>query len=154
MKHRPVRITIGVLEALIALSTIAGGILMLAGNYQNGILIEAGGRGQFPLEWLANTPFSDYTVPALILAIAVGGSSLLGAGTIFTGRAIGVLVSAAAGLVMAGFTVVEVVMLRQGISWIEGLYFALGLLVSGLAAFLWMAEFRGCHFQARPTSQA
>ena len=154
MKHALVRLAIGIPEAFIALSAIGGGILMLAGSYQNGVLIEAGGRGQFPLEWLANTPFNDYTIPVLILAICVGGSSLIGAATIFTGREIGVLASLVAGLVLAGYTIVEVVMLRQGVSWIEGLYFGLGLLISGLAAFLWMAEFRGSHFQARHMSHA
>jgi drug/metabolite transporter (DMT)-like permease len=93
--------------------------------------------------------FSDYTVPALILAIVVGGSSLLGAGTIFTGRAIGVLASLAAGLIVAGYIVVEVVTLRQGASRIEGLYFGLGLLISGLAAYLWRAEHRGHRLQIR-----
>ena len=106
MKHTLVRIAIGVPEALIALSAIGGGIVLLAGTYQNGILIEVGGRGQFPLQWLHDTPFSDYTIPALVLAIGVGGSSLLAAATIFRGREIGVLASVAAGLILAGYIVV------------------------------------------------
>lgn len=142
MQHTLVRIAIGVPEGFIALSASGGGILMLAGTYQDGVLIEAGGRGQFPLEWLHNTPFSDYTIPALILAIGVGGSSLLATVTVFTGRKIGVLASIVAGLIMAGYIVVEVVMLRQGISWIEGLYFGLGLAISGLATSLWRVEDR------------
>jgi hypothetical protein len=149
MKHTLVRITIAVPEALIALSAIAGGIVLLAGTHKDGVLIEAGGRGQFPLEWLQHTPFSDYTIPALILAIVVGGSSLLGAVTIFTGREIGPLASLVAGLIMAGYIVVEVVMLRQEASWTEGLYFGLGLLISGLAAYLWRAEHRGHRLQIR-----
>jgi hypothetical protein len=121
----------------------------LSGTYKDGVLIEAGGRGQFPLEWLQHTPFSDYTIPALILAIGVGGSSLIAAFMIFTGREEGVLASVAAGLIMAGYIVVEVVMLRQGASWTEGLYFGLGLLISGLAAYLWRAEHRGQRLQIR-----
>jgi len=151
MKHTLVRLTIGVSEAFIALSAIAGGIVLLAGAYKDGILIEAGGRGQFPLEWLQNTPFSDYTIPALILAIVVGGSALVGAVTIFTSREIGVLASLVAGLIMAGYIVVEVVMLRQGVSWIEGLYFGLGLAISGLATSLWMGEHRAYHVQIKQT---
>ena len=149
MKHTLVRFAIGVPEALIALSAIGGGIIMLAGTYQDGVLIEAGGRGQFPLEWLHNTPFSDYTIPALVLAIGVGGSSLIAAVMVFTGREVGVLASLVAGLIMAGYIVVEVVMLKQGVSWIEGLYFGLGLLISGLAAYLWTAEHRGHRLQIR-----
>ncbi len=149
MKHTLIRIAIGVPEAFTALSAIGGGIVLLLGTYQDGVLREAGGRGQFPLEWLHNTPFSDYTIPALILAIGVGGSSLIAAVLVFTGREEGELASVVAGLIMAGFTVVEVVMLRQGVSWIEGLYFGLGLLISGLAAYLWKAEHRGHRLQIR-----
>jgi hypothetical protein len=149
MKHTLVRIAIGVPEAFIALSAMGGGIVMLGGTYQDGVLIEAGGRGQFPLEWLQNTPFSDYTIPALILAIGVGGSSLIAAVLVFTGRKEGVLASVVAGLIMAGYTVVEVVMLKQGVSWIESLYFGLGLAIFGLATSLWMVERRRHHFQTR-----
>ena len=149
MKHKLVRIAIGGAAAFIALSTIGGGIVLLAGTYRNGVLIEAGGRGQFPLEWLQNTPFSDYTIPALILAIVVGGSSLIAAVLVFTGHEVGVLASIVAGLIMAGYTVVEVVMLRQGVSWIEGLYFGLGLVISGLATYLWMVEHRRHRLQIR-----
>ncbi len=151
MKHKLVRIAISVPEAFTALTAIGGGIVMLAGTYKDGVLIEAGGRARFPLEWLHNTPFSDYTIPALILATGVGGSSLIAAVLVFTGREEGVLASVAAGLIMAGYEVVEVVMLKQGVSWIESLYFGLGLLISGLAAYLWTAEHRRHHFQIRHT---
>jgi hypothetical protein len=49
MKHTLIRIAMSVPEALIALSAIGGGIVLLLGTYQDGVLIEAGGRGQFPL---------------------------------------------------------------------------------------------------------
>ena len=64
---------------------------------------------------------------------------------VFTGCKGDVLASVAAGLIMAGYIAVEVVMLRQGVSWIEGLYFGLGLLISGLALFLWIGEDRRQH---------
>ena len=136
MKHRRVRIAIGVLAAFIALTAIGGGIAMLVG------------ADQFPLEWLRDTPFSDYTIPALVLAIVVGGSSLIAAVTVFTGRKVGVLASMAAGLIMAGYIVVEVVTLKQvppGPTLIEGVYFVLGLVIFGLATYLWMAEYRPHH---------
>ena len=88
-------------------------------------------------------------MPALILAIGVGESSLLAAATIFIGREIGVLASVSAGLILAGYIVVEVVMLKQEVSWIESLYFGLGLVISGLAAYLWMVEHRPHRFQTR-----
>ncbi len=149
MKRKLLRVAIGVPEAFIALSAGAGGILLLTGTYEHGVLIEAGGRGQFPLEWLQNTPFSDYTVPALILTVGVGGSSLIAAVLLFTGRQEGVLASALAGLITTGYIVVEGMMLKQGISWIEALYGGLGLLVSALSAHLWISEFRSPPFAAQ-----
>jgi len=151
LKHKLVRIVIGVPAAFNALSAIGGGIALLAGTYKDGVLIEAGGQARFPLEWLQDTPFSDYTIPALILTIGVGGSSLIAAALVFTGRDDGVLVSAVAGIVMAGFIVGEVKLLRQGISWIEGLYLGLGLGIAGLATGFWMTGHRRHRLQIKHT---
>ena len=63
-----------VLDTFNAISAIGGGIAMLVG------------ADKFPVEWLRNTPFSDYTIPAFVLAIVVGGSSLIAAVTVFTAR--------------------------------------------------------------------
>ncbi len=149
MNYKLVRIAIGVPEAFISLSAIGGGIALLLGTYKDGVLIEAGGGTQFPLEWLQHTPFSDYTVPALILTIGVGGSSLIAAVLVFTGREEGVLASIVAGLIMTSFIVVEVIILKQGISWIEGLYFGLGLAISGLATSLWVAGHHRHHLHIK-----
>ena len=151
MKHTLVRIGIGVPATFNALSAVGGGIALLAGTCKDGVLIEAGGKASFPLEWLHNTPFSDYTNPALFLTVGVGGSSLIAAVLVFTGRDEGILASVAAGLVMAGYIVVEVVMLKQGVSWIEGLYFGLGMTVAGLATGLWMTEHHRHHLHIKHT---
>ena len=151
MKHKLVRIAIGVPSAFNALSAIAGGTVLLLGTYKDGILVEAGGQGRFPLAWLQNTPFSDYTIPAFILAIGVGGSSLTAAVLVFTGRDEGVLASAAAGLVMTGWIVGEIVLLKQRISWIEGLYSGLGLAVAGLATSFWISGHRRHRLQIKHT---
>jgi hypothetical protein len=53
---------------------------------------------------------------------------------------------------MVGYIAVEVVTLKQvppGPTWVEGLYFGLGLVVFGLATYLWMAEDRSHYFQTR-----
>lgn len=133
MGHNKVRIIIGVLAGFIALTAIGGGIAILTGV------------DEFPLEWLGGTPFSDYTIPALLLAIVVSGRSLIAAVTIFIGRKVGVLASMTAGLIMAGFIVVEVLILKQvppGPTLIESIYFGLGLVIFGLAVYLWLAEYR------------
>lgn len=79
LKYKGLRTVIGVLTGFIALTAIGGGIALLTGAEANRI----------PIEWLEGTPFKDYTIPALLLAIAVGGSSLVACVTISTGRNVG-----------------------------------------------------------------
>ena len=115
----------------------------------------------FPLEFLQGTPFVDYTIPGLALAILVGGSFLFAAVTIFTGREMGVLASALAGLFMIGFEVVEIAVVdRFGGNWLsiavvlQAIFSVLGLAIFGLATYLWMAEYRSHHFPSRHASHA
>lgn len=71
-----------------------------------------------------------------MLALVVGGSSLIATVTVFTGREVGVPASMAAGLIMASFIGVEAVWnVARGLG-VEGLYLGLGLVLFGLAAYL------------------
>jgi hypothetical protein len=133
MNTKRAPIASGLLTAFIALTAIGGGIAMLAG------------ADQFPLAWLQGTPFSDYTIPALVLAVVVGGSSLIAAVTVFRGHKSGARAAMAAGLIMAGFIVVEVLILKQvppGPTPIEIFYFSLGVVLAGLGAYLQIAANR------------
>ena len=141
MKHKTMRITIFVLVVFGAITTLAGGIGFLTG------IIAA------PLQWLEGSPFGDYTIPGLALAIIVGGSMLMAAATIFTSREIGVLASGFAGLAMMIFEIVEAPVIDpytgSSLSFalsLQVFYFALGLAIFALAAILWMTEFRSQHF--------
>lgn len=135
MKYKRVRLTLFILEAFVALTSIACGIGLMVGAVQ------------FPLAWLAGTPFSDYTVPGLVMAAVVGGSSFLAAEAILAGREGGVVASALAGLLLMGFEVAEVAMIDRNLG--NGLPFALGfqalsstfsLTILGLTTFLWRTE--------------
>ena len=135
MKYKGLRIVIGLLTGFIALTAIGGGIALLTGAEANRI----------PIEWLEGTPFKDYTSPALLLAIAVGGSSLVACVMILTGRKVGTPASMLAGLIMMGYIVVEALILKQvppGPTAIETMYFGLGLAIFLLAAYIWFAEYR------------
>jgi hypothetical protein len=110
----------------------------------------------FPLALLQGTPFRDYTIPGLALLILVGGSSLFAVATILTGREVGVLASALAGMITMGFEVVEVVSVES--KWGNSLsmaatqqtiIFVLGLAIFGLAAYMWRTEYRGHSFLSR-----
>lgn len=144
MKHAIVRTSLVVLEAFIALAAIITGMA---------VLINGPAVIQMPLEWLRNTPFSDYTIPMLILVIAVGGSSLVAAATAFIRREWSVLLSAAAGLIMVGFEVVQVALIQK-LSWLQGFYAVIGLAIFALATYLWMTEYRSRHIHIRHVGHA
>ena len=133
MHYKIIRIILCVLSVFIALTAIGGGIAMLTG------------ADRFPVEWLQGTPFADYTLPALVLSMVVGGSALLAALLIFTKRDLGARIAVAAGILLLGYVSVEVLILKQtppGPTWIEIMYWILGAVVTGLAAFLWRNENR------------
>ena len=133
MKLSFLRIPILIIATFIALTTMGGGIAMLTGV------------DQFPLEWLEGTPFRDYTIPALILIVVVGGSSLLALWAVGTGQKFGALAAIAAGVIMTGHIVVEVSILAQdppSPTRIEVAYALLGFFLFGLGCLLWSWEHR------------
>jgi hypothetical protein len=149
MKHKKVRLTLVVLEAFVALTSIACGIGLAVGAVQ------------FPLAWLAGTPFSDYTMPGLAMATIVGGSSFLAAEMTRAGREGGVVASALAGLLLMGCEVAEVMGIDRNLgNWLpsvvvlQAIYSLLSLTILGLAASLWVTERRRQRFLTRHVSQA
>jgi len=141
MNHKVVRIVLVILLAFIALTSIPSGVAMITGALR------------IPPEFLQGTLFRDYTIPGLVLAIIVGGSSLLAAVAMFIRREWSVILSMVAGLMMAGYEVVELAIIQQ-FSWLQVLYFAIGAVIFGLAGYLWMTEYRSYHFHTRHASHA
>ncbi len=88
--HRGVQVALFVIEAVIGVSAVMGGTQLLRGDFLNDV----------PLSWLAGTPFSDYTIPGLALAIGVGGSALLAAATVSIDREWAVLASVLVGPIL------------------------------------------------------
>ena len=152
MKHKGIRIALIVIETFIGLGAIGGGIALLTGAFPPQWL---------PVAWLQGTPFSDYTIPGLILLIVIGGGMLLAAATQFVQREWAVLLSAAMGLIMIGWILVEVAIIDRYVQAIvpptvvqQVLFPVLGLVIFGLAAYLWMTEYRRQQFPARHASHA
>src|SRR5437660_5430000 len=140
MKHKAIRLALAVIEAFIGLGAIGGGIAILTGAFDQWL----------PVAWLQGTPFSDYTIPGLLLLIVLGGGMLLAAATVVVQREWAVLLSMAMGLVMIGFEVFEVAIIDRYAQAVipstvvqQVLMSGFGLLIFGLAASLWMTEFRG-----------
>lgn len=98
-----------------------------------GLALSAGAEGaRFPLDWLSGTPFKDYVLPGLILAIGVGGSSLAAFVLLLLKKRFAPFVAIAAGAVLIGFVSVEVMILKQvppGPTPIEVVYLCVGMLV-------------------------
>jgi len=143
--HEVIRIALLAIAAFIATSAIGGGVAVVGG-------VVFGYK--LPLAWLAGTPFGDYTVPGLTLAIVVGGSALIAAATIFIHREWAVLVSVVAGVMMVGYLMVEIISIDGKVGndlpiylALQLFYLALGVALIGLAGFLWRREYRGSrHF--------
>ena len=86
---------------------------------------------------------------------------LLAAVTIFNQREWAVLLSAAMGLVMIGFEVFEVAIIDRYADAIipstiaqQVLMGSLGLIIFGLASYLWISKYREHHFSSSPASHA
>jgi hypothetical protein len=151
MKHKGIRIALAVIEAVVGLGAIGGGLAILTGAFDQ----------WFSIAWLAGTPFSDYTIPGLVLLVVVGGGMLLGAATQFIQREWVVLLSAALGLILLGWEIVEVAIVDRYAQAVvpstvvqQVLFTVLGLVIFGLAAFLWITEYHSHSFFTRHASHA
>lgn len=149
MKHTAIRITLAIIEALIGLGAIGGSLAIVTGAFDQWL----------PVAWLQGTPFSDYTIPGLILLIVVGGGMLLAATAQCTQREWAVLLSAAMGFVMLGWIASEVAIIDRYAQAVvpstvvqQVLFLVLGLVMIGLAAFLWKMEYAGHSFLTRHSS--
>jgi len=128
MEEKSVRIALVVVNLFAAVSAIVGAIGLLVGFMD------------IPLSELTGTPFADFTVPALLLGIVVGGSALVAAIiALFGPRRFEALASAAAGCIMVGWMAVEIAMVGLDI-WVQAAYFVVGLVMIGLAGLLQWAK--------------
>src|SRR5437016_5454698 len=134
-QHRTARRALVILDVFAGVAALTGGTMAFTG-----LLYRA------PLEWLDGTPFSDYTVPGLILGVLVGGSALVAAGATIRSAAAGAFASVAAGVLMMGWIVGEYILVPairfnfadigasiQQVTWQQPLYFLVGLAMAVLA---------------------
>lgn len=114
---RATRVALAVIAAFVAVTAVGGGLALLAG-----LEVE-----RYPLGTLAGTPFATYTIPAVLLTVVVGGSAALALTSCLRARSYRAGRVLAAGTILMGWIVGEVVILRPPTwSWIELLYFTLG----------------------------
>jgi hypothetical protein len=132
MSERRIRAGVVLVDLFEAVSAAVGAVGLVVG-FMN-----------IPLSTLNGTPFTDFTVPALLLGFVVGGSALVAA--VITAFALGprrfdALASAAAGCITVGWLTIEIAMIGLS-SWAQVVWLLVGLLMIGLAGLLWWAESR------------
>jgi len=111
-----------------------GGVSALAGSY--GLLAGSLGMEQGVLD---GSPFTSFTIPALILGSVVGGSQLVALVGLLRHRGWSVIGAGAAGCIMTGWIVGEILLLGSDPGMmrnLQGIYLLLGLLEAALAALL------------------
>jgi hypothetical protein len=125
MKPRK-RIALIVLELVVALNAIGGAWYGLAG------------AENVPREWLEGSPFDSYVFPSLILLLAVGGGMILAVAALLFGYSRAPELSLAAGFVLVGWIVVQVLIIvpRGGFIWLQPTMFVIGLVIIALGASL------------------
>lgn len=136
--EKNLRIALVLVDLFAALSAIVGAIGLLVG-FMN-----------IPLSVLAGTPFADFTVPALLLGVVVGGSALVAAIIALLGpESFEALASAVAGCIMVGWMTIEIAMIGLG-TWVQPAYLVVGLVMIGLAGLLQWAKWRQPSLSGRP----
>lgn len=118
--NRVARIMLVVLEGLMGLAAVGGGVGLILTN----------GLGM-PLESLEGSPFSSYTIPGLVLLV-VGVINLAGAGAVLSRHRWDAPLSAFVGLMWVGWFLVQVAVVGFA-SWQQPFYFGVGLLILVLA---------------------
>lgn len=97
-----------------AVTAIVSGIALLATD----------GLGM-PAEFLADSPFSSFTLPGLILIVVVGGTQALAAGLLIARRESALLWTAVAGFGMLIWIFTEIALILEW-SWLQVVYVATG----------------------------
>ena len=117
------RTTLVVLEILIGVAAVAGGVYALTG------------ASSVSREYLQGTPFRSYLVPGLVLLVVVGGSMLLAASLLASDARLARVASLEAGVILAAWIGIQVSLIGYR-SWLQPLMGGLGVLIVVLSFFL------------------
>ena len=114
------------LNLFLGITAVAGGIALLMAWIK------------LPLSSLAGSPFSDYTLPAVLLTAAVGGTALLAAWSVRARPSLCIPASAIAAGAIIIFEIVEWNVI--GFAWLQAAYIGIGAAILGLATWVRMAD--------------
>ena len=124
------------LRAVPSIRTLLGAVLVFGAlnAFAGGYYGLSGAEG-VPREWLASSPFTDYSVPSLILFVVVGGTLALAAIMVFMRYRLARAGAFAATMILLGWIVVQVMIIGY-VSWMQPATFVTGLLMLMLTLFL------------------
>ena len=117
------RTTLIVLEIIIGVAAVGGGVYALTG------------AAAVPREYLQGTPFRSYFVPGLVLIIVVGGSMLLAATLLLIEASLARIVSLEAGVILIAWIGMQVSLIGYR-HWLQPLMGILGLVIVVLSFLL------------------
>ena len=117
------RTTLIVLEIIIGVAAVGGGVYALTG------------AAAVPREYLQGTPFRSYFVPGLVLIIVVGGSMLLAATLLLIEASLARIVSLEAGVILIAWIGMQVSLIGYR-HWLQPLMGFLGLVIVVLSFLL------------------
>lgn len=118
-----IRITLGVILAIVALNAVGGGYYGMAG------------AKDIPLEWLNGSPFKSYFIPALFLFTVVGGFCLYSSVAVFKNWKYAKTSSVLCGILILSWICIQVLMIGF-VSMLQPAIFIAGISVLGLALSL------------------
>lgn len=122
-----IRLTLGSLQVFVGLSGVAGGI---------GLVSDPSGLNVgMSIEILADTPFSNFLVPGLVLLAINGLGSLLGSFLTLTQRPFAAKAAIALGILLIAWIVIQVYWIGL-VHWLQPLYLGLGVLELALGLML------------------
>ncbi len=125
---RSIQLGLLVLHVFVSLGALYGGGLLS--------LFPDGSALGTPLEMLRYTPFPDFRIPGLILFWVIGVGHMVAGIAIMRHPARAWLLTAVMGLVLMGWIVIQVLLIR-GSHGVHFLYFGLGLVICGAGVSLW-----------------
>ncbi|MCD4851583.1 hypothetical protein LN996_12240 [Arthrobacter sp. AK01] len=121
-------------QALVALTSIAGGLVMAIGSWPGVDKSVLPPEIQLPVEYLDGSPFSSYLVPGLLLAVIVGGSHTVAFVLLFRRRGLASMAAATAGYSILVWIFVQMALIP--FSALQAAYFGAGLAEVGLLLLL------------------
>lgn len=129
-KHTWPVIALGIIQLVAGFSGVIGGRELIADPSGSGL--------DMPVHWLADTPFSDYLIPGIVLFVLVGLASLIGATITFYKQRHAGLIAVGLGAVLMVWIIVQILMVGYR-SYLQPLYFSFGALefVFGFVVHRW-----------------